>query len=263
MTDDLLGLAESIAIQAGEYALEQRRGHIEVAATKSNARDIVTQVDRDTESLIRSLIQQARPNDAVFGEEGGGAAGTSGLTWIVDPIDGTVNFLYDVPQWAVSIAVVEGEAEPASWRPLAGAVFNPSANELFSADADGPAELNGRQIRANQNVPLELALVVTGFAYGLEPRQQQIEHVSRLLPQVRDLRRYGAASLDLCFVACGRADAYYEATTSVWDFAAGSLIAERAGAKVFGWNGQPPSREMVIAAPEPLFDELEAVLLGH
>ena len=263
MTDDFLGLAQSIAIQAGEYAQERRRGHVEVAATKSNARDIVTQVDRDTESLIRDLIRQSRPNDAIFGEEEGGAAGSSGITWIIDPIDGTVNFLYDVPQWAVSIAVVAGEPDPASWQPLAGAVFNPGANELFSASADGPAELNGRPIQANHDVPLDAALVITGFAYGLEPRQQQTEHVARLLPRVRDLRRFGAASLDLCFVACGRADAYYEATTSVWDFAAGALIAQRAGAKVWGWNGQPPSRDMVIAAPEPLFAELEAVLLAH
>lgn len=258
--NELLDLAQSVAVQAGEYAAERRRAGVTVADTKSNDLDIVTAVDRDTESMIRDLIRQSRPNDAIFGEEGGAGVGTSGLTWVVDPIDGTVNFLYGIPQWAVSIAVVEGEADPSSWRVLAGAVCNPSLDELFSAAADGPADLNGREIRVNPITDLGQALVGTGFAYDRAEAVRQTEVLASFRDRIRDVRRMGAASLDLCSVACGRLDAYFEANTKPWDFAAGSLIAERAGARVGGLDGNPLGGAMVLAAAPEIFPQLDTLL---
>lgn len=260
MSLELLDLAQSIAVQAAEYAAECRRSGVAVADTKSNELDIVTAVDRETETLIRDLIRQARPNDAVLGEEGGGVAGSSGLTWVVDPIDGTVNFLYDTGHWAVSIAVVEGDAEPREWTVLAGAVCNPSRDELFSAAAGGPADLNGREIRVNPAPQLAHALVGTGFAYDRAESSRQAAVLAGLLGQIRDVRRAGAASLDLCAVACGRLDGYFEANTKPWDYAAGSLIAECAGARVGGLAGAPLGGQMVLAAAEPLFAELDNIL---
>ena len=260
MSHDLLDIAQSVAVQAAEYALERRRAGVEIAATKSNELDIVTAVDRDTESMIRDLIRLARPNDAIFGEEGGSGSGTSGVTWIVDPIDGTVNFLYGVPQWGVSIAVVEGDPDPSTWHTLAGAVCNPSLGELYSASVDGIADVNGREIRVNPSPEFASALVGTGFAYDRAESARQAAVLAGLLGDVRDVRRMGAASLDLCAVACGRLDAYFEANTSPWDFAAGALIAERAGARVGGLAGAPLGRAMVLAAPEPLFSALDTAL---
>lgn len=257
MSPELLEIAQSVAVQAAEYASERRRAGVSVAATKSNELDIVTAVDRDTEAMIRDLIRQSRPNDAFYGEEGGAGAGSTGLTWVVDPIDGTVNFLYDIPHWAVSIAVVEGEPEPSTWRVLAGAVCHPSRDELFSAVADGDADLNGRTLRVNPSVSLDAALVGTGFAYNRGESARQAAVVAGLRGEIRDIRRMGAASLDLCSVACGRLDAYFEANTSPWDYAAGALIAERAGARVGGLGGAALGKAMVLAAPEPLFTELD------
>lgn len=261
MSQELRDLAQSIAVQAAEYAHERRKSGVSVAATKSSDLDIVTAVDRDTESMIRSLILQSRPNDAVFGEEAGVASGSSGVTWVVDPIDGTVNFLYNVPQWAVSIAVVEGDADPASWTMLAGAVCNPGADELFSAAAGQPADLNGREIRVNPAPSLSTALVGTGFAYGREESGREGRLLAALLPNIRDVRRMGAASLDWCSVACGRTDAYYQSGTQPWDFAAGAHIAQQAGSRIGGLAGAPLGTGMVLGAPEPLFSELEAELL--
>lgn len=262
MSQDLLDLAQSIAVQAGDYAAERRRAGVTVAGTKSNELDIVTAVDRDTESMIRALILQSRPNDAVFGEEDGGVAGTSGLTWVVDPIDGTVNFVYDIPGWAVSIGVVEGDADPATWSQLAGAVYNPVIDELFSAAADGPADRNGREIHVNPATDLSTALVATGFSYGRDESTRQAHVLAGLMGSIRDVRRTGAASLDLCAVACGRVDAYFEAQTKPWDFAAGSLIARQAGARVAGLGGAPLGQAMVLAAPEPVFEQLERELIA-
>jgi myo-inositol-1(or 4)-monophosphatase len=137
-------------------------------------------------------------------------AGSSGLTWVVDPIDGTVNYLYGIPQYAVSIAVVEGEPDPLTWRALAGVVVNPVSGELFSATLGGGAALDGRQIRVNSGVSIDQALVGTGFSYSAQSRAAQGAVLARLISQVRDIRRHGAAALDLCSVACGRLDAYYE-----------------------------------------------------
>ena len=262
--DDLLDIARRIALEAGALAARRRSEGVEVAASKSSAVDIVTEADRETEKLIRDALAAARPHDGFFGEESGAEKGTSGLTWIVDPIDGTVNFLYGIPHYAVSIAVVEGEPDPLTWTTLAGVVVNPASGETFTATADGGAFLNGDPIHVASPVDLSQALVATGFAYDSVERGRQGAVISQLLPQVRDIRRMGTASLDLCFVACGRFNAYFERTLSPWDHAAGALVAREAGATVKGLGDAAPSREFILAAEPKLTArlELELVRLG-
>jgi myo-inositol-1(or 4)-monophosphatase len=257
----LLDLVREIAVRAAEFALDARRAGVSVEATKSSAVDIVTAVDRDTETLIRSLILEARPDDGIVGEEEARHVGTSGLDWIVDPIDGTVNFLYGIPAWAVSIAVAEGAADDGTGgRTVAGVVVNPVNGELFEASVDGGARLRGREMAVNTDVPLGEALVGTGFGYRAERRREQAEVLLELLPQVRDIRRIGSASLDLCALAAGRIDAYYERGLNVWDHAAGALIAREAGARVAGVGGGVESKALIVAAAPGLYEELAAAL---
>lgn len=257
----LLNLARSIATSAGELAAVRRSQGVEVANTKSSPVDVVTAADKETEAHIRAAIAAARPDDGFFGEESGAERGSSGLTWIVDPIDGTVNYLYGIPHYAVSIAVVEGEPDPLTWTALAGCVMNPATGEVYTATLGGGAFLGDREIRVAPEVELAQALVATGFAYDSAMRLRQGATVATLLGDVRDIRRMGTASLDLCAVATGRVNAYFERTLSPWDHAAGALIAREAGAAVRGWNGQPPSSEFIIAAAPALADALEARLV--
>ena len=258
--DELLTIARTIALEAGALAKKRRSEGVSVAATKSSAVDVVTEADRETERLIRDALAAARPNDGFFGEESGAEAGTSGLTWLVDPIDGTVNFLYGIPHYAVSIAVVEGEPDPLSWTALAAAVVNPASGEVFTATAGGGAWLGDIAISVADPVDLSQALVGTGFAYDSEVRAQQGAVVASLLSQVRDVRRLGTASLDLCFVASGRLNAYYERTLSPWDHAAGALVAREAGATVKGAGDAAPSRDFILAAHPDLVAQLETAL---
>lgn len=262
--EELLEIARTIALEAGALARQRRSEGVEVAASKSSPVDIVTEADRETEALIRSMLADARPNDGFLGEESGaGAIGTStsGLTWIVDPIDGTVNFLYGIPHYAVSIAVVEGDPDPLTWRALAGCVVNPASGELFTATAGGGAFLDGQAIHVAGNVELSQALVATGFAYNSETRAAQGKLIAQLLPLVRDIRRQGTASLDLCFVAAGRLDAYFERTLSPWDHAAGALIAREAGATVKGLADAAPSKDFILAAEPAVAARLEETLI--
>lgn len=259
-TAELLSVARAIALEAGKLVVEARRGAVEVADRKSSPVDIVTQVDRDAESLIRGRLAELRPSDGFLGEESGGGGGSTGLTWVVDPIDGTVNFLYGIPHYAVSIAVVEGEADPHTWTALAGVVVNPATGELFSATAGGGALLGDRTITVAPPVPLTEALIATGFAYRSETRAEQGAAVARLLPMVRDVRRMGTASLDLCAVASGRVNAYFERTLNPWDHAAGALIAAEAGARVTGIGGGRPDHRFLLAAHPALAEALEGVL---
>ena len=268
----LLDLARTIAIEAGALAARRRREGVEVAATKSTIVDVVTEADREVELLIRSRLNDARPDDAVLGEEGGlgetrgATSGTSGLAWVVDPIDGTVNYLYGIPHYAVSIAVVEGEPDPLTWTGLAGCVLNPAIGELFTAARGAGAFLSSgggapAPIRVADPVPLELALINTGFAYNATTRGWQGEVIRRLLPMVRDIRRMGTASLDLCMVASGRTNAYAERTLSPWDHAAGAIIAREAGAVVKGFGEAAPSRDLILAAEPGLAAVLEPLLI--
>jgi myo-inositol-1(or 4)-monophosphatase len=257
---ELLDLARTIALEAGELAARRRREGVAVAATKSTIVDVVTEADREVEALVLGRLQDARPADGVLGEEGASVAGTSGLTWVVDPIDGTVNYLYGLPHYAVSIALVEGEPDPLTWAAKAGVVLNPATGEIFTAEAGGGAFCGDRRIRVGEPVELDVALIATGFAYAASTRAFQGDVVARLLPQVRDIRRQGTASLDLCFVADGRYDAYFERTLSPWDHAAGALIAREAGARVTGMRGAAPSRDLVLVAEPSVAERLERLL---
>jgi myo-inositol-1(or 4)-monophosphatase len=267
MPSELLDLARSIAVEAGELAALRRREGVEVANTKSSAVDVVTEADREVERLIRNRLADARPDDGILGEEGGGHSGTSGLTWVVDPIDGTTNYLYGIPHYAVSIAVVEGEPDPLNWVDVAGVVFNPASGELYAAAVGEGATVStgsttGRDtaIHVAPTVPLAEALIGTGFAYASEMRGIQGAIVTRLLPRVRDIRRQGTASLDLCFVAAGRLNAFFERTLSPWDHAAGAIIAREAGAVVKGLGENAPSRDFVLAAEPILAAAIEGEL---
>jgi len=254
--DELLRLARDIAVKAGALAHRRRIEGVEVADHKSSPVDVVTEADRETENLIRSLLADARPSDGFLGEEGGAESGTSGLTWVVDPIDGTVNYLYGIPQWAVSIAVVEGEPDPLTWRALAGCVTNPVAGEIYTATDAGGAFSGNQQLRVVEPQSLAQSLIGTGFGYEAAVRAEQGAVVAALLPRVRDIRRFGAASLDLCAVATGRLNGYFERGLKPWDHAAAALVVREAGGVVAGLDGAPASAEFLLAAPPELASEL-------
>ncbi len=258
--DELLEIATTIGRRAGELIVRRHREGVQIAASKSAPEDIVTLADRESEALIRDALAAARPNDGFYGEESGAETGTSGLTWVVDPIDGTVNYAYGIPAYAVSIAVVEGEPDPATWRAIAGAVLNPAIGEEFTGAVGAGARLNGSALQVRSGVELPLALIGTGFSYSSTMRARQADVVRGLIEQVRDIRRIGSAALDLCSVAAGRLDAYYERSLNPWDHAAGALIAREAGAKVGGLDGAKESRELLIAAEPSLYGHLESAL---
>ena len=259
---ELQSIAADIAREGGELAARRRAEGVSVAASKSSDEDIVTFADREVETFIREKLNDLRPNDGFFGEEGARDTSSSGLTWVVDPIDGTVNYLYQIGFYGVSVAVVEGDPDPRTWTALAGAVMSPVAGELFTATNGGGAYVNDRPIHVNAHVPLNLALVGTGFAYSAEVRGEQADVLTRLLPRARDIRRLGSCSVDLCSVAAGRLDAFFERNLSPWDFAAGALIVREAGGVVGGFDGDPATSEMLIAAHPSLFQSLHDVITG-
>ncbi|MBN9605375.1 MAG: inositol monophosphatase [Actinomycetales bacterium] len=259
---ELLDLARTLAVEAGDLAARRRREGVEVAATKSTVVDVVTAADREVEALIRGRLAELRPGDGFYGEESGTADSATGLTWVVDPIDGTVNYLYGIPAYAVSIAVAEGDlGDDEAWQPIAGCVVNAATGEVFAAERGAGAHLDGAPLRIGDGVPLHLALIGTGFAYRPEIRAEQGAVVAGLLPRVRDIRRIGSAALDLCAVATGRLDAYYERTLNPWDHAAGTLIVREAGGVVTGLAGAAPGRRAALAGPRGLVAELEAALV--
>ena len=263
---DLLTIARRIATTVAETALEERRRGISVEATKSTPTDVVTAVDRDTEERIRSMILDARPDDGIFGEEDDTHVGTSGLNWVVDPVDGTVNLLYDIPAWAVSIAVVDGPPDPLHWKALAGVVVNPVTGEVFEASRGGGARLGDRELHVNEDVELSKALVATGFGYSADRRRSQAEALLHVLPRIRDIRRIGSAALDLGAIAAGRLDGFYERGLNPWDHAAGALIVREAGGRVGGVGvggagSAVESSELLVAAPPSVFDDLLALVV--
>jgi myo-inositol-1(or 4)-monophosphatase len=222
-------LAADVAREAGALLLKRfRRGSELALASKSSPTDLVSEADLASERLIRERLIAVRPDDGFLGEEGGGQEGSSGLTWVVDPLDGTVNFLFGLPQWCVSVAVRDRQGE------LAGAIFDPCRDELFAATRDGPALRDGAVLTASVRDRDELAsaLVATGFAYDAKVRAAQAEVFARLIGRVRDIRRFGSAALDLAWTAAGMYDAYFERTVKPWDIAAGVLVCERAGLAV-------------------------------
>jgi myo-inositol-1(or 4)-monophosphatase len=252
---ELTELAIALARQAGELALRRREQGLSVG-TKSSATDLVTDADRAVEELLRGELAARRPGDAILGEEGGASAGRDGarVRWLIDPIDGTVNFLLGLPQFAVSIAAqLDG-------RTVAACVLNPVSGELFSATRGAGAYLGERRLTGPRVVPLAEAVLATGFGYdpGLRARQAQL--VARLLGRVGNLRRLGSAALDLCFLAAGRLDLYFEGPLGEWDYAAGLLIAQEAGAATSGLAGRPAGSALVAAAHPAVATEFFALL---
>jgi myo-inositol-1(or 4)-monophosphatase len=247
---ELLDLAVATARAAAELVARGRTTAGRDVAVKSSPVDVVTAVDRASEELIVGRLLAARPDDGILAEEGAARPGTSGIRWLVDPIDGTVNFLYGLPAYAVSIAAeVAGAVR-------AGAVLNVASGELFTATDGGGAHLSTREsaetVRLTGSSPasLDRTLVATGFGYRVDERRAQGAVVARLLPQVRDIRRYGSSALDLCSAAAGRVDAYYELHLNPWDHAAGALVAAEAGLVVTGLPGTPFAEPMAIAVAE-------------
>jgi myo-inositol-1(or 4)-monophosphatase len=281
----LLRVAVEAARTGGELLRERAlRGAERSVASKSTPTDLVSEADLASEHAIRELLAARRADDGFVGEEGGSSVGASGLSWVVDPLDGTVNFLFGIPQWCVSVAVRDPTGT------VAGAVYDPNREELFTATRDGPARLSGadgREVeltgpgrapgalaqargapgaRANADgeasaaagADLPEAMIATGLAYDAEVRAAQASVLSRLIPRVRDIRRFGSAALDLTWTAAGRYDAYFERSVKQWDIAAGALICERAGLRVL----ELPELEnlpwgILVAAPrlaEPLFE---------
>jgi myo-inositol-1(or 4)-monophosphatase len=252
--ESLLRLAIDAADEAGELLLEGVDRVRETVEHKSSPTDMVTEMDRAAEAQIVAALRAARPDDGFLGEEGSSEAGTSGVRWLVDPLDGTTNYLYGFPAFTVSIAAeVDGTV-------TAAVVHDPSHRETFTALSGRGAWRNGARLEIVGPPSAATALVGTGFSYQPERRARQAQVLARLLPDVRDVRRAGAASLDLCWVAAGRLDAFYERGLQPWDFAAGALVAAEAGAVVDDLVGGPPSTEMVVAAAPSITQEFHRLL---
>lgn len=253
MSLELRDLALAVAREAAALVRQRRSATVAIAATKSSEVDVVTEADRASEELIRSRLHAVRPDDAFLGEEGEDVPGTSGVRWIIDPIDGTVNFLYDIPQYAVSIAAeVDGVV-------VAGVVLNAATGTEYDAVLGGGSRRDGRPLVVRPSVPLSQRLVLTGFAYDARRRALMGAAVARLLPSIRDIRRLGSCALDLCHVAEGSADCYVEEGIHLWDHAAGGLVAREAGARTeltAGVGGQ----DLLLCVPEADFDEFRTAV---
>ncbi|MER8000901.1 inositol monophosphatase family protein [Streptomyces sp. NPDC095613] len=254
LSAELLTLALEAAHRAGALLRDGRPDDLAVAATKSSPIDVVTEMDIAAEKLITGYIAERRPDDGFLGEEGASSAGTSGVRWIVDPLDGTVNYLYGLPTWSVSVAA-EHEGET-----LVGVVEIPMRAETFRAVRGGGAFLNDRPVRCRPAPPLDQALVSTGFNYVTAVRAHQAEIAQKLIPRLRDIRRGGSAAADLSDVAAGRLDGYYERGLHPWDLAAGELIAREAGALTGGRPGARPDGDLTVAASPGVFEPLQALL---
>jgi len=258
LLDELHDIAITSAREAGALALEGQQAGVTVAATKSSATDVVTEMDRRSEALLVDRILSRRPDDGIVGEEGSDHVGETGVRWILDPIDGTVNYLYGQPSWAVSVAAeIDGIV-------VVGIVVAPVLGETYVATLGKGARLHDadgvRTLRVNDPVDLPTALVATGFGYTKERRTAQARVVAGVVPNVRDVRRLGACSVDLCHVAAGRVDAYYERGPQAWDLAAGGLVAQEAGARVEGLHGALAGDELIVAAGPHLFRPLHDLL---
>lgn len=247
-----LELAERAARAAGEVLLSYFGQAAEGLASKTSPTDPVSDADREAERTIREVLLDDRPDDGLIGEEGSRSSPANGRTWIVDPLDGTVNFLYGLRTWAVSIALEDAEGA------VVGVVFNPVDAECFTAARGEGAALNGQRIHVTQCPSLDRAMVATGFSYEADNRREQAELLVGLLPRIRDLRRAGAAALDLAYVAAGRVDAFYERGLKRWDEAAGRLLVREAGGVVEDLPGEPAG--VISAATPELLTELRANL---
>jgi myo-inositol-1(or 4)-monophosphatase len=252
---ELLELAMVAATQASDILLGFFQGPARGVGTKSSPTDLVSDADRTSEKFLLDFLKHERPQDGVVAEEGGGRASSSGLTWVIDPLDGTVNFLFGIPVWCVSIAVEDPHG------PLAAVVYDPNRDELFAAERDEGATLNAEPIHVSERVELSSALIGTGFSYDSEVRSEQAGIFTRVLPQVRDVRRAGSAAIDLASLACGRLDGFYEAPMEAWDKAAGVLLVQEAGgvlSELPAPKGLPPG---VIGANPQLHEQLRDLVV--
>lgn len=246
-----LALAEELAGEAGRLLMERFGGPVEGLASKSSGTDMVSEADREAERAVVEGLAAARPEDGVLGEEGASSPGSSGRRWIVDPLDGTTNFLYGIPAWSVSIALEDDRGL------LAAVVHAPALRETYTAERGGGCRLNGAAVRVRDAAPLDAALVATGFAYGADQRAAQADTLRRVLPRVRDVRRVGSAALDLAWLAAGRLDGYWEFGISRWDWAGGALLVTEAGGAVRELDSAPAG--LVAATPE-LMEPLAALV---
>ena len=268
--DDVLGelerLAVEVALEAGRLIVDDRPADLGVAKTKSTATDVVTVMDQRAQDLLRSRLQAARPGDGFLGEEEGGTDRESEITWVVDPIDGTVNYLYAIPSYAVSVAAVVGDPTTAgAWHPVAGAVVNPVTGDLFHARLGGGARVrrgagDSQPLVIGRPPSLDHALAGTGFGYDRRRRLWQSTMLVDVLPHLRDIRRIGSAALDICAVAAGTLDCYFERGLNPWDLAAAWLVLTEAGGEFTGLDGRAPDQWMVVGAAPGLHTELEAVV---
>ena len=240
MYAELLELARKVGLDAGALLME-RPPAFEIES-KSTAIDIATQMDKKAEKFIMDSLLAARPDDGIIGEEGSSVESKSGITWVIDPLDGTVNYFYGLPGWNVSIAAKDKDGS------IVGVVTAPTINSTWWATRGGGAFYNGHQIHCNDPIAVDRALIATGFQYDVAHRTTQMTDLAKLVPLVRDLRRNGAAAVDLCHVAMGALDGYYEAGLKEWDWAAGGLVATEAGAR-FVQYGQEPLRTTLAAGP--------------
>ena len=253
---ELLDLAVEAAQSAGALLLEHFRKPAAGVSSKTTPTDLVSDADKASEALLLDLIASKRPGDGILSEEGGGAASTTGLTWVVDPLDGTINFLFGIPVWSVSIAIEDEDGE------LVGVVHDSVHGETFAAERGRGTRLNGSEVHVSNQTDLSKALVGTGFAYGERARAVQADIVTRVLPRARDIRRAGSAALDLAALSCGRLDAFYEAPMERWDKAAGILLIREAGGAVSELPAPHGLSPGVIAANATLHAELSALVLG-
>ncbi len=252
----LLEVAVTVCREAGALLLERFEGdRARGVATKSTPTDLVSEADVASERAIGERLAALAPEDGLLGEEGEERVGTSGMRWVVDPLDGTVNFLFGIPQWCVSVAV-----QDAAGATLAGAIFDPCRQELWTAHAGGAARCNGTPIEGSATNDLATAMVATGLAYDANVRAAQGEVLAKLIPRVRDIRRFGSAALDLAWTAAGRYDAYFERSMKLWDVAAGALICQRAGLSITDLPAAGPLPWGLLACSPALADPLLALV---
>ena len=261
-------VAVTVAREAASLVLQQRPARLDPRA-KTSATDVVTVMDTRSEEAIRRRLRELRPEDALLGEEGGASIGSTGITWVVDPIDGTTNYLYDLPLYAVSVAAAVGSPPALGWRPVAGAVVAAAWDVCWSAHLGGGARRQGpggvpvAAVHVGGGSELGQALVATGFGYRPERRAVQAQVLTRVLPQVRDIRRLGSAAVDLCLVADGRMDAYFETGLNPWDLAAGWLVVTEAGGVVLGPDEPGENEAKLTVAGNPVLAALLGDLLAH
>jgi myo-inositol-1(or 4)-monophosphatase len=248
-----LELAERAARAAGAVLLERFGRPPEGIDSKTSETDLVSDADREAEGVIQQLLATERPDDGLVAEEGARAEAGNGRRWVVDPLDGTINFLYGIPVWCVSVALEDRDGG------LLGVVHDPLRDETFTAARGEGCRLNGSPARVRECSRLETALVATGFSYEPARRAEQAELAAHTLPRVRDIRRAGAAALDLAWVAAGRLDGYYERGLKPWDWAAGRLLVEEAGGEVAQMPGEPLG---LVAASPTLLPALADLVLA-